>query len=354
MSSPGLLENTTASPEPVAGLPRFTLPTLLTATRTVGSVFLWGALPLAWAVLIFRLEAQLGLSAFDFKGTIWHPGREILAGHSPYPAPTVAAMDTGNPSVYPPFAFALSVPLALLPLGAAFWVWTTALLGSVLATLRIVGVRDWRCYTFAIASCPVVFGLTFGNIVVLLVPLTAYVWMRRDSRWRSGVVLGLAIALKLVLWPLLIWLLVSRRKGAALVAVASAIGSTLIVWAAIGFDGFGEYSRVLRLNTDLYAVHSWSLLAGAVGLGASLSAAKAITSALGVAVLVFAVVVTRRHDGDRRGFSAALVASVALLPIVWPHSLVVLLVPLALASPVLGRLWFLLGALCCNMKSLRT
>jgi glycosyl transferase family 87 len=318
---------------------------LLLATRKVLAVVLLGVFPIVFAVLVVQGEGELGVLGFDFKGTIWQPGREILAGHSPYPPPLAAEMNTGNPSVYPPVALLLGVPFALMPLSIAFCVWTAMLVGAVLATLRMLGIRDWRCYTMALGSCPVVFGVVLGNIAVLLAPLAAYLWRHRDRALPSGLALGLAIALKLVLWPLLVWLIASRRKGAALVAAAAAFLSTLAAWAVIGFDGLREYPQLLSVNTDLYGPSSWSLLAGGVGLGLPLSVANAVATLLGLALLVFSFIVAKRPDGDRRAFCIALVASIALLPIVWPASLVLLLVPLALISPSVGRPWYLFAAL---------
>ena len=40
-----------------------------------------------------------------------------------------------------------------------------------------------------------------------------------------------------VLVPLLVWLAVTRRWRAAFGALAGAVGSTLVAWAVIGFDG---------------------------------------------------------------------------------------------------------------------
>jgi glycosyl transferase family 87 len=319
--------------------------TLLVTTRRVMELLLLGVFPIAVAVLIMRGEAQLGVLGFDFKGTIWQPGRDILAGHSPYPPPLPAKMNVGSPSVYPPVALMLGVPLALLPFKAALWVWTTALVFAVLATLRILAIHNWRCYTIALGSCAVVLGVALGNVVVLLAPLAAYIWRHRDSTSRSGVALGLAIALKLVLWPLLVWLVVTRRMRAAAVAVGTAFLSTLGAWSVFGFDGFREYPRLLTVNTELYGPHSWSLLAGGVGLGLPFSVANALAAILGLAVLFLSVILARRPDGDRRAFCVALLASIALLPIMWPSSLVLLLVPLALFSPSAGRPWLIFGAL---------
>jgi hypothetical protein len=52
-------------------------------------------------------------------------------------------------------------------------------------------------------------------------------------------------------------------------------------------------------------------------------------------------VFVRQADGERRAFCIAIVASIALLPIVWPASLALLLVPVAIYAPRADRIWFL-------------
>jgi hypothetical protein len=314
------------------------------AARRVLTVVLLGVVPLAFGVGVLQVESHWGLFAFDFKGALWEPARAILHGESPYSHPIASEMDTGNPSVYPPVALWLAVPFALLPLGLAQWVWAAVLVAAVVSTLWLLHVRDWRCYTLTLGSCPIVFGLALGNVVTLLLPLAAVVWRRREQPWAAGAALGAAIAIKLVLWPLAFWLLAARRVRTAAVATAWAAASTLIAWAAIGFAGFRDYPDLLSVNTDLYATHSWSLLAGGVGLGLPRFAAGALMWLVGSTLLGASLTVTRRGR-EREGFCLAMIASLALLPIVWIHSLVVLVVPLAVVARSLNRQWLAFLAL---------
>jgi len=315
------------------------------AGRKAFNLLVFGVIPIAWTAAVFKVDAHLSVLGFDFKGTIWEPGRQILAGHSPYPHPLASEMNTGNPSVYPPLALLLTLPFSLLPFGLAYALWSVLLAGAIVGTLRLLEVRDWRCYTLALGSCPVVFGLVAGNIVVLLLPLAAVVWRARRRVWWCGLALGLAIAVKLVLWPLLVWLIAARRRGAALVAVGTTAVATLAAWAVIGFAGVRDYPALLRVNTELYGPHSWSLLAGGVGLGLPQSVASALACLLGLALLLLAAVLTRYEGRDQTGFSTAILASLVVLPIVWVHSLLILLVPLALASRSVNRQWYIFGGL---------
>ena len=71
---------------------------------------------------------------------------------------------------------------------------------------------------------------------------------------------------------------------------------------------------------------------------------------LGVALLALAFRAARNHaltacDRDRISLGYVLAASLVLTPVVWPHYLVLLLAPLALARPRLSALWlFVLAA----------
>ena len=152
---------------------------------------------------------------FDFAGTLWKPAQAWLDGLPIYPEPTRIAVEIGNPSVYPPLFILLLSPLVALPLQVAAWVWLGVLAASAGAALWIVGVRDWRCYVLAVSSPVVLQGLMLGNLTVFLVLLTALAWRYRDRAIAAGLALGTAVAGKLFVWPLLIWLVLTKRYRAA-------------------------------------------------------------------------------------------------------------------------------------------
>src|SRR5919202_1824541 len=91
-------------------------------------------------------------------------GRDVLAGRSPFPPATRAALAGGTAFVYPPLAAFLVAPFALVPLGAADWLFTGMLVLAVLATLRVCGVRDWRVYGAAFLWPPVFSSIQAGTL----------------------------------------------------------------------------------------------------------------------------------------------------------------------------------------------
>jgi alpha-1,2-mannosyltransferase len=297
--------------------------------------------PVGFALLV----AFVGYGAswpigFDFRGTLWEPARALLDGAAVYPEPTRDAIVIGNPTVYPPLFILLSVPLALLPVTVASWLWFGLLGACVFAAMWILGVRDWRCHVLAVTSPVVVHGLYYGNLTVfLLVPL-AIAWKYRDRARVAGVAVGVAVAAKLFVWPLVVWLLLTRRFRAAGWAAASAVVLVLVPWALIGFEGFTDYPQLLRAVQDVYAVRSVSLSTVAGSLGASVSVAVAVAAVAGAACLCGAAWLVRRADGDRRAFAVLVAACVVATPIVWPNYFALLFVPIAITWPRLAPAWF--------------
>ena len=84
-----------------------------------------------------------------------------------------------------------------------------------------------------------------------------------------GLAVGAGIAAKLFLWPLLVWLLLTRRFRAAAIGAASSLVLVAGAWAVVGFQGLTQYPALLRAVQDVYAIRSYSLATVAGGLGAS-------------------------------------------------------------------------------------
>jgi len=297
-------------------------------------------LPVAFAALDLAYGHGSVDVGFDFRGTLWEPARALFDGIPMYPEPTRAAVEIGNPAVYPPFAVLLTAPLALLSASAASWAWFVALAAAVLATMLIVGVRDWRCLVLALTSPVVLQGLYWGNLsLALLLPL-ALAWRYRERAGIAGVAIGAAVAAKLIAWPLVIWLLVTRRYRAAAWAAGSAVVLVVGSWAVVGFDGMLDYPALLRKTQDVYATRSDSIAGVLGGLGASVTVAVACCWVVGLALVALAVWVARREDGDRKAFGLLVAAAIMASPIAWPNYAALLFVPIAVTWPRLAPAWF--------------
>jgi hypothetical protein len=314
---------------------------LIGALRQLRDPLLLFAVPVTFAVLSITLGyLQSWPIGFDFRGTLWEPARALLDGAAIYPPPTHDAIVLGNPAVYPPVFIIASLPLAILPVAAASWLWFFLLGASVVSAMWILGVRDWRCHILALTSPVTIHGLFYGNLTIVMVLLIAVAWRFRDRAWIAGLALGAAVAAKLFVWPLVVWLLLTRRFRAAAWTISSTVTLVLGAWALIGFDGFLEYPKLLHAVQDVYAERSTSVSTVAGALGASVAVAVAIATLVGVACICIAAWLVVRDDGDRRAFSVLVAACVLASPIVWPNYAALLLVPIAIIWPRLAPAWF--------------
>jgi alpha-1,2-mannosyltransferase len=215
------------------------------------------------------------------------------------------------------------------------------LIACVLGTLALLDVRDWRCYPVALLYPPTLENVEYGAIGPVLALLVALAWRYRDRTGAVSASLGATVALKVFLWPLLVWLAATRRGraavGAALVAAVLALGS----WAVIGFAGIADYPELLRRLSDIESGNSYSAYAILLTMGLPSALAHVVVVAAAVALLALGWRAGRDgDDGDRRSLTFALAAGLVLTPILWLHYLVLLIVPIALARPRLSALWF--------------
>jgi Glycosyltransferase family 87 len=302
---------------------------------------LCGWLPALLIIVGFGATLRAHSFAVDFHNYYWPSARDLLRGHSPFPPPTRAVVF--QPHAYPagpyPAAVAvLFVPLALLPVWLADVLFTALLIAGVFFALRLLGVRDWRCYGAAFVWAPTASAVQTANVTLLLVVGLALLWRFRDRAIVSGLVLGAAVALKLFLWPLVVWLLLTRRYVAAIWSGVVAAAITIATWAIVGFDHFREYPQVARIFSRYYETSVYTPFAFLSKLGVPSQGARAVGVAIGVLAIVAVAVAAWRH-GEVLSFTLAVGAALLLSPIVWLHYFALVLVPLMILSPAFSWLW---------------
>lgn len=272
----------------------------------------------------------------DFRINVWYPGRALLDGRSPLRDYEADVQDEST--VYPPAAVVMTLPYALPPHRIAVTLWVLTLVVAVVLALWICGVRDWRCFGLGLASPPVLYGLAYANVSLLVVLAVALIWVWRNQPRRLAIVLGAVIAARLFLWPLVVWLLLTgRRRAAGETVVATALFS-LIGWAAVGFDRIGEFPEIIRRNATDFIDDGVSVASVVSNLGASDDVAICVAMGLGVCALALAW--HTRHV-DVESFAWGISAALFMSPVVWAHYYALLLVPLAVATPTLSRSWLL-------------
>ncbi len=295
----------------------------------------------AWATKEYasRLHAAVnGGEAPHDLAVFLRAASKVLHGVSPY------GFRGDETYAYPPLLGFLAVPFHALGTSAATVVWMIASLAAIAGALWLLGVRDWRCYALAYIFEFTRSAVDLGTVAPFLLLAVAVAWRWRDRLAVTGPAVGAAVALKLFLWPLAIWLALTRRIRAAGAAIGFALAFSLIPWAAIAFAGIAGYPSLLRHLSDDEATSSYSVVALAVRAHLPRAAGVAL-SLLAAAVLLMAAAWVardeRRTSRERDGgaLTLTLAAALAASPIVWVHYFLFLLVPLALARPRLSPLW---------------
>lgn len=291
-------------------------------------------------ILIWLLIKVIRDNAFatDFRYAFWPAGRHVLEGTSPFPH--VIDFDR-LPFVYPAPAAVVFAPFAALPLPVAEAVFTLLLCVAVVAALRLCRVRDPRCYVLAFLWAPVFSALQTANLTVLLAVGLAAVWrLERRHPLAAAAIAACLVALKVFLWPVVVWLAVRRggRSLAASIAVAAAV--TIGSWWTIGFAGLRQYPHLMSLISRVEGPRSYSLAALGMRFDLGQTLATTLAMALGLTILVAAAVLARRDADGRRSFALTVVAILLCTPVIWLHYFALLVVAVAVLWPRLGPVWF--------------
>lgn len=304
------------------------------------------AIGIAFVVIAGPLDRRLELvHDNDFSG-FWAGARALVTGADPYdPAhwgETVRALGTQEPNTdvygYVPWVAVALVPLALLPLETAAWIWM--ILGIALAAfafralLRAVLPGQPLLHgAFGLAllvSQPGYHAVVLGQwSFVLLAALCAAVLALRAGREATAGALAAAFLAKpqLFMWTSLGMLVAARDRRrlvtAGLVVAGAIVAVAWLVlpgwWAAWTSDVAPE--RLGRSASITVALRD--LLPSPFGLVAALALIGA-----GVAVAL-------RAPGRDAQLALWTALSVAGAPYLWSYDQLLLLVPLALAAGVL-------------------
>lgn len=287
-------------------------------------------------VLAFNLrltQAGLGPWGPDFHGGAWLAAGQILRGVSPYVAPDPGLLSHLSHALVTPPGIALgALPLAHLPYGVAVGLWNLVDLVGLAAALWLLEVRDLRMYLLAIFSAPFINSVTSGQVEGVFALVLALAWRLRGSSL-GAVAVGTLIAAKLYAFPLMIWLLATRRFRSALVASGSAAVLLMLSWAVIDFHGLAEYPQLLAAASTAAqkTLYSQSIVTLALHSGMGQPLATALGAVFGV--LVTLAIVLAGRASDESWFTATLIGGLLASPILWDHYLVLLFVPLAISRP---------------------
>ncbi|WP_329518888.1 glycosyltransferase 87 family protein [Spirillospora sp. NBC_01491] len=166
------------------------------------------------------------------------------------------------PFTYPPFAALLAVPFTLLPWQASQWGWTLLLYGALLIVIGY-SFRDlirragrWAPLAMGVLAgagawlVPVFDQVRFGQVGLILMALCLADCCTRSPRWPRGLLIGLAIAIKLVPGVFLIYFLITGRRDAARNAVFTAAAASLGAFAVLPSDSVDYWFGALLEGGD--------------------------------------------------------------------------------------------------------
>ncbi|WP_280336811.1 glycosyltransferase 87 family protein [Nocardia wallacei] len=267
---------------------------------------------------VYRLGVQAWWHGADMYGTL--------------PKTTLGV---GLPFIYPPFAALALSPFAMLPMHAsaiAFFVVSTAALA---VTLYLVARRYWDGSTEMVlwaTACAVPLGLLlepvhatldFGQVNLILMVLVVADCLTARPKWRRGMLIGLAAAIKLTPAAFVLYFLVRRDyKAAATAAITGAVASALAYVVMPGESTrywFGGMGNVSGLSGS--AFHTNQSIQGVLSrLQVPKPEFTVIWLVLAVALLAL-VATAMRQAADTPALALAFNAVFTLLvsPISWSH-----------------------------------
>jgi alpha-1,2-mannosyltransferase len=217
--------------------------------------------------LLDHTPYRIDIDVYRMGGQAWLDGKPLYTGNVMFH--TLGGLDL--PFTYPPLAAIVFTPFTLLSLDAASVTITviTLVLLVVSTTLVLSGLDVWpRTRVGAepawlrrgwLAAAIVAFALVylepihsnfdFGQINVVLMTLVIADCVPRRTPWPRGILLGLAIALKLTPAVFLLFFLLRRDTRTLVTAAVSVVVATLLGFALAWQDSW-EYWTHTVAHTD--------------------------------------------------------------------------------------------------------
>jgi alpha-1,2-mannosyltransferase len=235
----------------------------------IGLLGLLAAAALGYATwrLVDHAPYRIDIDVYRMGGRAWLDGRRLYTDGALFHTPSGPDL----PFTYPPLAAIAFCPFAWLGLPAASVAitLTSVALLIIAASMVLSGLDVWaasrtapgpawlrRCClaTMIVAAAaiwmePITSNLAYGQINVVLMALVIADCVPRRTAWPRGLALGLGIALKLTPAVFLLYFVLRRDSRAALTAMASFSGATLVGFVLAWRDSWDYWTDTVR-NTE--------------------------------------------------------------------------------------------------------
>ena len=198
----------------------------------------------------------------DFN-VYYHAAREIIDGRDPY----ASSLSDWTPYIYPPLLAELLVPVALLPLTIAAYIWflinaVSIVLAAFLSvtllstdTRSVASPRETDLWKEVISVGAVLLVFRFvldtfvlGQVNALVVALAvAHIYLyHRERRFISAIVLAIAISIKLTPALLVVYHLARMRFKFAIACTGIVVAVTIASLLPFGVSGSDVFQMFLR------------------------------------------------------------------------------------------------------------
>jgi hypothetical protein len=266
-----------------------------------------------------------------------------------------------HPSPHTPALVFLSLPLGLLRPHPAAAVWLGVGLLFLALSVRLLwreaGGQTSLSWSFllicaAVSWPPVAMDLYIGQIGLWLLFLLLCAWRcwRAGRAFAGGLLLGVVLALKLIAWPLALWLLL-RRQWRSLAGVVASLGALqLAAIATLGLKTVSEYylkagpavAAIYRdVNFNLsFTAWGWRLFAGtkktppnailALPLYDSHTLAPLAAMLLPALGLLVVLVLAWRAKHFDTAYCLLICGSLLAAPVCWYYYLILLALPMVI------------------------
>jgi alpha-1,2-mannosyltransferase len=279
-------------------------------------------------------------------------GHAVLSGHSLYAADFAAVNHSPNglPFTYPPFSALVFVPLAIVPVGLAK-VLMVVLNAAACTTLFIVilvavqpswnRLRSWGALTapisvktasavlasaFIFVNCvPIQDNFGYGQINLILAAAVALDILPPRVPWPRGMLVGLAVAVKLTPAVFVGYFVVTRQWRAVAVSLVSATLAVALGWlvhpsdtvryvSSIAFDagriGGLAYSSNQSVRGIIERIPALDAMRGVIWM---------VATALVVMLASVAIEVSRRRGDTVAAMLSASFIGLLCSPVSWSH-----------------------------------
>lgn len=271
-----------------------------------------------------------------------------------------------HPSLHPPLAGLLCLPLGLLSYEQASLVWFAFELICMLIALILIfrglgkPIKPAVVFVFlfiAIGFGPVEDELWYGqlNALMLLLMVGSWLALRAGKGSIGGALLGVVIAIKWMAWPLVLFLLLRRQWKSVVMMVIVVGAANLLAVLVLGLGVVKGYYLNVGASAAYIRTFEFNLSASAFGLHLftelgwylkltplwnSPTLAVVSSQLITIAVLCIGLVMALRTSSFDTAFGLLTGVSILVSPVAWSHYLLLAAIPFAVIINRLSELKF--------------